>query len=329
MTDRYVASLLSIAGLLMALPTHSPAGSPIAVPVAIKESREFVDAGKWDEAGKLLEEQLKKTTNTVEVARLRAELAHYAADRNTYFQKNEDSVREAIAVARSAVQSSGDKQALTTLEMAEGRFTYFKALDKEGDWQTPTEHFDRALKTFEELGDDFGRAEAMFYRGLVYQMQDQDAPAQEIFDQGLELTKKTGNQRMQSFIVRHIAYLQQKAGDIAHARSNFQESLRLRQQNGMHMFVPFALLVIAELEMDQKNTAEAIKVVEEAIPLSKSGNSPRALYSAQLLLAELYADTGKLAEARNLGQQSRDGAKAFGDPAASKEAEDFLQKHQG
>jgi hypothetical protein len=145
MTGRCATSLLSIASLLAIFPALSPAGSPIAAPVAIKESREFVDAGKWDEAGKLLEEQLKKTTDTVEVARLRAELAHYTAGRNTYFQKNEDSVHEAIAVARSAVQSSGDKQALATLEMAEGRFSYFKALDKEGDWQTPTEHFDRAL----------------------------------------------------------------------------------------------------------------------------------------------------------------------------------------
>jgi hypothetical protein len=38
---------------------------------------------------------------------------------------------------------------------------------------------------------------------------------------------------------------------------------------------------------------------------------------------------GRTAEAKNLGEQSRDGAKAFGDLEASKEAEDFLQKHQG
>jgi tetratricopeptide (TPR) repeat protein len=329
MIGRYTASLFSIAGLLAILPTLSRAASPLASATVIKESRHLVDAGKWDEAGKLLEEQLKKTKDAVEVARLRAELAHYAADRNTYFQKNEDSVREAIAVARSAVQESGDKQALATLEMAEGRFTYFKALDKVGDWQAPTEHFDRALKTFEELGDGIGLAEAMFYRGLVYQMQDQDKPARETLDKGLELTNRTGDERMRSFIVRHIAYLQQKTGEIDLARTNFRESLRLRQQNEMHLFVPFALLVLAELELDQKNTAEAIKLTEEAIPLSKSGNSPRALYSGQLLLAKLYSEMGRTAEAKNLGEQSRDGAKAFGDLDASKEAEDFLQKHQG
>ena len=329
MIGRYATCLLSIASLLIALPIVSPAGSPIAAPIAIKQSRELVDSGKWDEAGKLLEEQLKKTKDAAEVARLRAELAHYAADRNTYFQKNEDSVREAIAVARSAVQESGDKQALATLEMAEGRFTYFRALDKVGDWQAPTEHFDRALKTFEGLGDDIGLAEGMFYRGLVYQMQDQDQPARETFDKGLELTNRTGDERMRSFIVRHIAYLQQKAGEIDLARTNFRESLRLRQQNQMHLFVPFALLVLAELELDQKNTVEAIKLTEEAIPLSKSGNSPRALYSGQLLLAKLYSEVGRTAEAKSLGEQSRDGAKAFGDLEASKEAEDFLQKHQG
>jgi tetratricopeptide (TPR) repeat protein len=328
MIGRYTASLFSIAGLLAMLPTLSTAVSPLASAVVMKESRHLVDAGKWDEAGKLLEEHLKKTKDAVEVARLRAELAHYAADRNIYFQKNEDSVREAIAVARSAVQESGDKQASATLDMAEGRFTYFRALDKVGDWLAPTEHFDQALKAFEELGDGIGLAEAMFYRGLVYQMQDQDKPARETFDKGLELTSRTGDERVRSFIVRHIAYLQQKAGEVDLARTNFRESLRLRQQNQMHLFVPFALLVLAELELDQKNTAEAIKLTEEAIPLSKSGNSPRALYSGQLLLAKLYSEVGKTAEAKNLGEQSRDGAKAFGDLEASKEAEDFLQKHQ-
>src|ERR1700730_8440855 len=326
---RHTASLLPIASLLVTLPTLALAGSPLASATVIKQSRRFVDAGRWEEAGKLLEEQLKKTKDPVEIARLRAELAHYAAYRNTYFQKNEESVREALAVAQSVVRETGDKQALATLDMAEGRFTYFNALDKAGDWETPTEHFDRALKTFEELGDHIGLAEAMFYRGLVYQMQDQDKPAREIFDKALELTNRTGDERMRSFIVRHLAYEQQKAGEIDLARANFRESLRLRQQNEMHLFVPFAMLVLAELELDRKNNAEAGKLIEEAIPLSKSGNSPRALYSAQLLLAKLYAETGKTAEAKNLGEQRRNGAKAFGDLAASKEAEDFLQKQQG
>lgn len=292
-----------------------------------EQSRHLAEAGKWEEAKAILEDQLAKTKDAVAVARLKAELAHYAADRNTYFHNNESSVLAALEAARPAVHATGDKPALARLEMAEGRFTYWKALDKTKDWRPPTEHFDRALQIYQELGDEVGLGEAMFYRGLVYQMQEQNQQARATFDQALELTKKTGDERMQSFVVRHIGYLQQTAGEIDAARASFHHSLELRQRNDMKVFVPFAMILLAEFEAEQKNSAEAIKWAEQALRSAESGNSPRALYSAQLTLAKLYADEGRTAEARKLAEQSRTGAEAFGSPGDVKEAEDFLQKH--
>jgi tetratricopeptide (TPR) repeat protein len=293
-----------------------------------EQSRHLADAGQWEAAKAVLDDELAKTDDPVEIARLKAELAHYAADRSTYFHKDESSVLTAVTAARSMVDVTGDKRALATLEMAEGRFTYFKALDKTKDWAPPTDHFDRAQEIYKKLGDEIGLGEAMFYRGLVYQMQGQSRQARETFDQALELTKKSADERMQSFVVRHIGYLQQSAGEIDAARTNFQESLELRQRNYMKVFVPFAMIALAEFETEQKNSTEAVKLVEEALPLGESGNSPRALYSGQLVLAKLYADEGKTAEAKKLAEQSRAGAEAFGDPGGMKEAEDFLQKYK-
>jgi tetratricopeptide (TPR) repeat protein len=302
----------------------SPAGSFAKV---AEQSRHLEEAGNWDEAKTVLAEQLAQTKDAAEEARFKAELAHLEADRNAYFQKNESSVRAALEDARSAVQATGDKLALATLEMTEGRFTYWKALDKTKDWGPPTEDFDRGLQIYKELGDQVGLGEAVFYRGLVYQMQEQNSRAREMFDQALELTNKTGDERLRSFVVRHIGYLQQTAGEIDAARANFQKSLQLRQRNEMKVFVPFALLALAEFEAEQKNLAEAIQLVEQAIPLAESGHSPRALYSAQLTLAKWYADEGKTAKAKELAEQSRAGAKAFGDTSDMKEAEDFLHEH--
>jgi tetratricopeptide (TPR) repeat protein len=206
--------------------------------------------------------------------------------------------------ARNAVQAANDKLALAILEMAEGRFTYWKALDKTNDWGPPIEDFDRALKIYKELGDQVGLGEAMFYRGLVYQMQEQNLHAREMFVQALGFTEQTGDERMRSFVVRHIGYLQQTAGEIDAARANFQKSLQLRQRNDMKVFVPFALLALAEFEAEQKNLGEAVRLDEQAIPLAESGNSPRALYSAQLTLAKWYADEGKTAKAKELAEQS-------------------------
>ena len=172
-----------------------------------------------------------------------------------------------------------------------------------------------------------GLGEATFYRGLVYQMQNQNEPARKVFDLALKLTQKTGDERIRSFVVRHIGYLQESAGEIEAARASFRESLELRQRNGMKVFVPFAMILLADFEEEQKHSAEAIQYAEQAIQLAKSGNSPRALYSAQLMLAKLYLGSGKPVEAKKLAEQSQAGAEAFGSSAAAKDAEDFLQKH--
>ncbi len=320
-------SVLLIASLIVAYSATSQTSLADSMDTIAEQSRHLAEAGKWDDAKAVLQEQLTKAQDAVEVARLKAELAHLATDWNTYFRKDEASVLTALAEARSAVQAHDDKQALATLEMAEGRFTYWKALDNTKDWGPPTDDFDRALQVYQELGDEVGLGEAMFYRGLVYQMQDDNQHARQIFEQALALTQKTGDERMESFVVRHIGYLQQAAGEIDAARANFQKSLQLRQRNEMKVFVPFALIALAEFEAEQKNSAEAIKLIEEALPLAKSGNSPRALYAGQLTLAKWYADEGKAAEARKLAEQSRAGAEAFGDPSDTKEAEDFLKEH--
>jgi hypothetical protein len=320
-----IFSVLLLTALILAYSPATDTSRADSFTRVAEESRHLAEAGEWEDAKAVLQEQLSKTKDAAETARLKAELAHLASDRSTYFQKDESSVVAALEEARSAVQTSNDKRALATLEMAEGRFTYWKALDKTKDWGLPTEDFDRALQIYKELGDEIGLGEAKFYRGLVYQMQEENQRARQIFEQALALTKKTGDERMQSFVVRHIGYLQQAAGEIDAARANFQKSLQLRQRNEMRVFVPFALIALADFEVEQKNSAEAINLIEQALPLAKSGNSPRALYVGQLTLAKSYADQGKAAEAKKLAEQSRAGAEAFGDPSATKEAEDFLK----
>jgi tetratricopeptide (TPR) repeat protein len=291
------------------------------------QSRQLADAGKWDEARSALEDRLSQVKEVNQIARLKAELAHYAVERNTYFQKDDGLVDSKIEDARLAVQAADTQPALATLETAEGQVTYWNALEGTNEWGPPTSHFDRAIQLYRKLGDDVGLGEATFYRGLVYQMQNQNEPARKLFDQALKLTEKTGDERIRSFVVRHIGYLQESAGEIEGARASFRESLELRQRNDMKVFAPFAMILLADFEGEQKKSGEATQYAEQAIQSARSGNSPRAVYSAQLTLAKLYLENGKPAEAKQLAEQSRAGAEAFGSAGDTKEAQDFLQKH--
>jgi tetratricopeptide (TPR) repeat protein len=290
------------------------------------QSRHLAETGKWNEARTVLENQLSQTKDLTEIARLKAELARCSVTSNTYFRKEDSLVRSLIEDARSAVQAADSKPALATLETAEGQLTYWNALEGTNDWGPPTGHFDRALQLYRELGDDLGLGEAMFYRGLVYQMQNQNQPARKCFDQALQLTKTTGDERMQSFVVRHIGYLEEAAGETDAARANYRESLELRQKNDMKVFVPFAMILLADFEGEQKHLAEAIRFAEQAIQLAESGNSTRALYSAKLTLAKLYLENGQATAAKELGEQSSAGAEAFGSVGDAKEAQNFLEK---
>jgi tetratricopeptide (TPR) repeat protein len=321
--------LLCLAAVTFGVAYSAPATASVAdaITEVASKSRHLADAGKWDDARTVLENKLSELKDVTQVARIKAELAHYAVERNTYFQKDDGLARSKIEDARLAAQAADSKQAFATLETAEGQLTYWNALEGTNEWGPPTSHFDRAIQLYQELGDDVGLGEATFYRGLVYQMQNQNEPARKVFDKALKLTHETGDERIRSFVARHIGYLQESAGEIEPARASFRESLELRQRNDMKVFVPFAMILLADFEGEQKHPAEAIDYAEQAIELAQSGNSPRALYSAHLTLAKLYFENGKTTEARQLAEQSRAEAKAFGSAEDAKEAEDFLQKH--
>jgi hypothetical protein len=61
-----------------------------------EQSRHLAEAGKWDDAKAVLQEQLSKTKEAAEAAQLKAELAHLASDRNTYFHQDESAVVAAL-----------------------------------------------------------------------------------------------------------------------------------------------------------------------------------------------------------------------------------------
>ena len=327
MIGQKVLWLLTGATLTAAYSTPARTTLADSVVELATQSRQLADAGKWEEARRVLEDRLSQLKDANSVAGLKAELAHYAVERNTYFQKDNGFARSKIEDARAAVQAANSKQAFATLETAEGQLTYWDALEGGNEWEPPTSHFDRAIELYRELKDDVGLGEATFYRGLVYQMQNQNEPAKKLFDQALKLTQETGDERIRSFVVRHIGYLQETAGHSEEARTSFRESLELRRKNDMKVFVPFALILLADFEDEQKHSAEAIQYAEQAIQLAKSANSPRALYAGELTLAKLYFENGKPAESKRLAEESRTGAEAFGSAGGAKEAQDFLQQH--
>jgi tetratricopeptide (TPR) repeat protein len=297
--------------------------------VIIERAHNLSDAGEWNKSRELLTSELakaKKKSDKVSEARLLAGLAIYNADRNSYYKADRAAVESALKAAREAAENAQDKTALAIVEQAEGRITYWQALTKGGSWEAPTQHFDRALQLTKELGDNRSHGWALFYRGLIYQMQEQNKSARETFDRALQLAQETGDGRLESFVVRHIGYLQQLAQDISNARGNYTKSLELRKRNNMKVFVPFAMIALADFEAEQGNKQQAFMQLERAVQYAKTNNSPHAAFVGQLSLAKAYREQGRIAEAKSLAEQSRAGAESFGSAEDVKEASGFLSQ---
>jgi tetratricopeptide (TPR) repeat protein len=257
-----IKNLLCFAAVNFGVVYSVPATGSVedAITEIATQSRHLADAGKWDDARTVLENNLSELKDVTQIARIKAELAHYAVERNTYFQKDDGLARSKIEDARLAAQAADSKQAFATLETAEGQLTYWNALEGTNEWGPPTSHFDRAIQLYHELGDDVGLGEATFYRGLVYQMQNQNEPARKVFDQALKLTQETGDERIRSFVARHIGYLQESAEAIDYA----EQAIELAQSGNSPPALYSAHLTLAKLYFENGKTTEARQLAEQS-----------------------------------------------------------------
>lgn len=168
-----------------------------------------------------------------------------------------------VAAVPSAMQELDRLEA--ELALARGKILHARFLQ---EWQEdPQEEavLLRAVALFEQVGDERGLGEALFWLALVHQVLRGDHDrALPLLERADELALRAGDRLTRSYVVRHLAFVDLEAGRPAAARARLEESLRLRRELGFMPGVAAALLALAQLEAEHGDRARALARADEA-----------------------------------------------------------------
>lgn len=174
--------------------------------------------------------------------------------------ENTEEQHVALDCALRFAEASGDASLLGVAWDSKGMAEHAHFLNN-GRFQESEhelEFFERGLTLREQAGDARGLAESQFHLGLVYQVVRGDSKASEpYFERSYALAKEANDAVMQSYAIRHIAFVRGDGGDVSGAVAGLEESLALREQAGFRPGVAMALFSLAEAQAIQGRRDEA------------------------------------------------------------------------
>lgn len=187
-------------------------------------------------------------------------------------------------------QAAGDDSLLGVVWDSKGMAEHAHFLNH-GRFQEPEhelEFFERGLEYRQKAGEPRGLAESYFHLGLVHQVVRGDSKMGEpYFERSYALAKQANDAVMQSYAIRHIAYVRGDGGDMNAALHGFQESLTLREQAGFVPGVAMALFTLAEAEALQGDANKARADFERARTILSELGAPRPVEWIDAALAKL------------------------------------------
>ncbi|MBZ0317250.1 MAG: tetratricopeptide repeat protein [Anaerolineae bacterium] len=217
-----------------------------------------------------------------------------------------------LNAARQDADQRGDKSQIAMAMMALGRLYYFYL------FVAATQEIDRAEiclieahQRFAEVGDGAGQADALFFRGLIYQIfQPNPERAMSLFRQALELIEGQGLDVLKSYIVRHIGFLHLNAGELDAARDYLGQSLALRESADFRVFLPMAQIAFAEVLAQQGEQAQALDYLQQALTVAQEAPDNR-LVMVLMAFGEHYEKSDPM-QAYHYYEQARDMARTIG-----------------
>ncbi len=188
-----------------------------------------------------------------------------------------------------------------------------EALNKLGRWQEARDHYQEALKIFDNSGNGRGQAAVLDNLGQLYQDLGDTELALEHYRKALTLLQgKFKNGELEANVLSHIGTVNMSQNDLDVALQNFQRALELRQNDRGK---GYALLNIGAVYALKKTPQQALQVYAnalqsirkardqrgEALLLYKKGEAEEMLGDHAQALADLNQSRslwGKIADAR-------------------------------
>ena len=157
------------------------------------------------------------------------------------------------------------------LLIGRGRIMHARYLETQVEAPEELPAFERAADLYRSLGDDRGEAEAQFWIGCYHQVVHSDnTAAVPPLTAASELARKTGDQLILSYALRHLGIAAHMAGDFEDARALIEESTTLRRTLGFTAGVAANLVGLIYLAAAQGRSEDARALADEAAELAAS-----------------------------------------------------------
>jgi len=212
---------------------------------------------------------------------------------------------EAISVSYQALvntsRSNGNKNNRT-------RAHAFKniglSLYRKGEFEQALEPLNKAVQTYELLGDTYRTAETHDVLGQIHGLRAHYPEAISHFELARQCWSKLGNQKSLAEVLNNIGVLYHLQGDLELAYETLQQSLRVAKDSQILKPQAYALASLAEVKRDAGDLTEALKLYQEA--LEKARSAEQAPFVPYLIdaLATVYRLAGQMEKAETLARQS-------------------------
>ncbi len=159
------------------------------------------------------------------------------------------------------------------------------------------EHFQRALRIAEEVGDDYARMRVLNNLGKAYQSGD-DKLAQEYFFRALRLAESVGDRSAAIGHWHNLGSTWERQGKLTKATEAYDKSLALAKSLGERELVSQALQGMARVALLRKDFRGAVELADRAAATAAETGSRETFWQARSLAGQAHSSLGRIEEAR-------------------------------
>ncbi|MEW5936632.1 MAG: tetratricopeptide repeat protein [Candidatus Thermoplasmatota archaeon] len=166
-----------------------------------------------------------------------------------------------------------------------------------GDVNKALEYWQSALRTYDALGDDFGRSTILYNMGAAYSIQGDQAKSLESLKEAVRLKRKLGDLKGMASALNNLGITYSRIGNTAEAIEAHKRSLEVKARIGDLVGVAISYHSLGMLFLDEGDYSRAAEQFAHKLEITERVGDVRGAARARTNLAEALCSIGDIEDA--------------------------------